>query len=182
MKVVNETDSKAVSGLDWAGENSSRVEVPDADRYAPGELEEAADALLERAGVFRRGGGIYTNARLDRKIRNEHRHMRRLSECGVCEETISYLVERQVDDLVDASSLSASEEAIFRQYVSGLSCRDMAATLGIKHQAIAFRLRRAKRKVRASYREGRYAGWYEVYLSEVNRPVYRSRRRRAPAR
>mgnify|MGYP001579342531 CR=1 FL=1 len=42
---------------------------------APVDLESAADALLEAAGVFRQGSGVYTGRRLERKIRNERRRM-----------------------------------------------------------------------------------------------------------
>ncbi len=182
MEVVNREEHQTAIDSPRAGDSSTSVDGARARHYSVDEMEKAADALLEAAGVLGHTSGIYTRARLDRKMRNERRHMRRLSECEVPEEVIDRLVEQHLDDLVDASSLSASDETIFRLYLGGSSCRDMAATLGIKHQAIAFRLRRAIRKVRTSYREGRYAGWYEVYLSEVNRPVYRSRRRRASAR
>ena len=172
MKVVNRTSPITAS-----------VSREPMDR-APArlDLESAADALLEAAGIFRQGSGVYTGRRLERKIRNDRRRTPQANECEVPHEVIEYLLERLIDDLVDVSSLTTREEVVFRLHASGLGCRDMAATLGIKHQAIAFRLRRALRKVRASYREGRYAGWYEVYLSEVNRPVYRSPRHRARLR
>ena len=138
---------------------------------APGrkELEEAADALLRTAGALSRRNGIYTKSQLERKTRNDHRRAPRVSACELPQDVVDYLFERQIDDLLEASGLTALQEIVFRLCAGGLTCSDIAATLGIKHRAIAIRLRAARRKVRWAYNQGRYAGWYEVYLSEVRR-------------
>ena len=152
-------------------DSSPDAVITESNSKAPGhdELEGAADAILEAAGALSGRNGIYTKSRLERKIRNDHRRAPRVSECEVPQDVIQYLLERQIDDLVEASGLTALQEIVFRLYAGGLTCRDMEATLGIKHRAIATRLRAARRKVRAAYNQGRYAGWYEVYLSEVRR-------------
>jgi len=133
------------------------------------QLEDAADALLMAHGALGKAFGIYTQAQIDRKIRDERERIPTISEAGVSREVLSYLVDRQVDDLIDAAGLNALQEVIFRLYLTGLDCASMAATLGIKRRAMARRLRVVRRKVGKAYVEGKYAGWYEVYLSEVKR-------------
>lgn len=135
--------------------------------------ERIADALLEAVGVLSEGSGIYTTAQLDRKIRNERKRLPEVEEYGLPQEVIAELVERRIDELIDLSRLTVSQEVVFRLHLCGLSVRCIAATLKISQNKAAYHLRKAKRKIRAAYSEGRYAGWYEVYLSEVNRPAYR---------
>lgn len=137
------------------------------------EIEEAADIILESSGSLGRTQGIYTQTQLDRRIRLEREHD--VCEPNLDKEMVDYLVERQVTDLIDAAGLTAIQEIIYRLHVSGFNVRNMAATLGIKRRTAASRLQAARRKIRAAYKEGKYAGWYEVYLSEVNRPAYRTR-------
>lgn len=140
-------------------------------------LEAAADDLLLAAGCLGRRCGAYTQAQLERKMRRDHRNAERGLEQGLCQDVVEYLAERQLDELVDVSGLTAMQEICLRLRISGLSCRRIAATLKAKHQVIAVHLATAEARVRAAYKEGRYAGWYQVYLSEVNRPVYRPRSR-----
>jgi DNA-binding CsgD family transcriptional regulator len=136
-------------------------------------LEWVADALLESAGFLRGAGRVYTQVQLDRKTRTE---TRRLSEHGRLElrdETANYLIEHLIDELVDVSGLTAMQEICYRLYACGLGCGNIAATLKLNYHIVAARLRAAERKVRAAYEEGQYAGWHEVYLSEVRRTVKR---------
>jgi len=132
-----------------------------------------ADELLKRLGLLGKRNGIYTERQLERKIRQERERWPEADEFSVSDEVRRYLLERQVEDLIIVSNLTPMQEIAFRLYAQGLGLRSIQATLGIKHQVIAAHLRRGLRKVRAAYKQGRYAGWYEVYLSEVNRPVYR---------
>lgn len=138
--------------------------------------EEAADMLLRAAGALGRRTGIYTHVQLERKLRMERRRPGVAADHGLPEEIMQYLFRRRIDDLVECSRLTRVQEIVFRLSADGLSCADIAAVVGIKRQAIASHLKLARRKVRATCREGRYAGWYEVYLGEVNRFVYRFRR------
>ena len=142
------------------------------------DLEQAADALLEAAGLLGRESGAYTHKQLMRKIRLEERRLPKLEEFELPAEAADYLVESVIGELVDVARLTALQEICYRLHASGLSVRRISATLRIKRQVIAAHLGAARRKVRAAARQGRYAGWYEVYLSEVNRPVYRPRRAR----
>lgn len=142
------------------------------------ELEAEADRLLRSAGALGRREGIYTAVQLNRKIRQELRRIPEMDGCSTSSDVLDYLAQSRLDDLVSVSGLTAMQEIVFRLRASGLDCRDISATLGIKHEALAGHLRQARWKVRASCKQGRYAGWYEVYLSEVNRPAYRARRPR----
>lgn len=141
--------------------------------------EAAADALLARAGALGREAGIYTEVQLSRKIRLERGRLPDLAEPGIAPEMVEHLVREQENELVEVSRLTLRQEMVYRLARAGLGIRCISATLGIGKQRAAARLRAAKRKIRAAVREGRYAGWYEVYVSEVNRPVYRRARERA---
>ncbi len=142
----------------------------------PCDLEGIADRMLESVGALGAESGIYTRRQLRRKKRLEWARVPKADPTGIPEATIGYIVQRQVDELVDVSRLTPRQEVVYRLYAHGLDCRCIGATLRIGRQRAARCLRAAKRRVRAAIREGRYAGWYEVYLSEVNRPAYRRRR------
>jgi len=133
------------------------------------DLEAAADALLDEAGALSRADGVYTEAQLTRKIRNEERRLLRVDEYAPSEELVDYLVEHQIEELIDVSGLTTRQEIVYRLYACGLDSRRIAATLKCRYGAAIALLNAAKRKVRQALREGPYAGWYQVYLSEVRR-------------
>jgi len=137
------------------------------------ELEKAADEMLRSAGLLQGRRRVYTQRQLDRKARLEKRRLAEHPDSMPSDEMIDYLAERQIDELVDVSGLTAIQEICYRLYTCGLSCGEIAATLDLSYHVVAARLRAAERKVRAAYKEGQYAGWYEVYLSEVRRTVRR---------
>lgn len=153
---------------------SSTRRVPDPEVQGDAaDLERQADELLGRYLIPGVDSGVYTQIQLDRKARDERKRLSAAPDCGATDEMIDYLVERQIEDLIDVANLSAIQEIAYRLYVSGLNSRQISVALGIKGRTIEERLRVVKRKVKAAYKEGRYAGWYEVYLSEVNRLAYR---------
>ena len=147
----------------------ARIETHVLPRTDSLNLDEQADDLLSPFMVRGSGSGIYSQVALDRKMRNEQKRLPMLVECGISNDMLDYLVDRQVEDIIDAAGLTAIEEIVYRLYVSGFSGKRIASALKIKRQTIYSRLRTVRRKVRAAYNEGKYAGWYEVYLSEVNR-------------
>lgn len=143
----------------------------------PANLEHAADAALAAAGSLGRRSGIYSEADLRRKIAYEKRRTARLDETGLPEEAVNYLADSAVEDLIDAAGLSAMQEICFRLHLAGMSANQIARTLNLAHQIVRRRLDAAARKVRKAYADGPYAGWREVYIAEVNRPIYRGRSR-----
>ena len=146
------------------------------DSASDRDLEKAADTLLAQHGSLGGDSGIYSQSQLDRRIRDENKRLPRLEDIGICPDTVDALLERRLAELVDAAGLDALQEIIYRFHAAGFGCRRISLMTGIEHDLIERRLRTIKRKVRAAQEEGIYAGWYEVYLSEVNRPAYRRRR------
>ncbi|MEN6357852.1 MAG: hypothetical protein ABFD83_12310 [Armatimonadota bacterium] len=133
------------------------------------DLEDVANTMLSTAVGFGYNTGAYTQVQLDRKIRDENRRLPQIDEYAVPAEVMDYIFERQLDDLIGVSEVTAFQEIVFRLSVAGLTIKNIAANLGLSTSRTAAALRTARRKVRAAYEEGEYAGWYEVYLSEVNR-------------
>lgn len=155
---------------------SSNPMIPQPQVPAQGRsLEEQADELLGRALLFGSDSGVYTEASLARKMRDERKRFESPSPTGI-DDAAALLVERQIDDLIEGAGLTAVQEILYRLYVGGFSVRRMSVVLGIGRRTVQERLKTIKRRIREAYREGPYAGWYEVYLSEVNRPAYRGQR------
>lgn len=140
------------------------------------DLERAADALLNQVSPPGMGSGFYSEKQLRRKIQRDDSRLPRLAESRVSQQTADLLVDRRMSELIDAANLTAIQEILYRLHVAGFGARRMAWALGIRRQVLNQRLRAVKRRIRAAYLEGKYAGWYEVYLSEVNRPAYRRRK------
>lgn len=165
------------SSLSSTETRSTRDQCPTLLEIAlPSDPEAAADALLRSAGVLGRANRVYTAAVLQRRIRLEDKRLPLLPPCGLPPEVMDRLIDQRIDELVDVSRLTIRQEIVFRLRACGLSIKLISATLKIRPRRAAAALRAAQRKVRRAYHEGRYAGWYEVYLSEVNRPAYRRRR------
>jgi len=133
------------------------------------DVEEAADALLESDYALGRKHGVFTAVRLARRMRLEAERLPALHENAIPEEVQTYLVEQRTDELVQLARLGPMQEICFRLCASGLSVRQTASVLGIGRRRVELHLRSARRRVKAVYHEGPYAGWYEVYLSEVRR-------------
>lgn len=157
-----------------AGSADTRLTSDTGDSSA--ELEQEADALLGRCTMLGSDSGIYTQAQLDRKARDEQKRMPLLTEGAMSEAMFEHLLERQMQDLIDAANLTALQEIVYRLHVAGFSVKRIAEALGIRRRTIQQRLTTVRRKVTAAYEQGRYAGWYEVYLSEVNRLACRAQR------
>lgn len=168
--------TSASSRVDRRNRKQEHGLLMDAMQEDSTDMEREADALLGLSLILGSDSGIYSQTQLDRKARDEQKRMPLLEECGASDEMVDHLVENQVRDLIDAANLTALQEIVYRLYVAGFTGKRIAAALGIRRRTTEQRLRTVKRKVRAAYEQGRYAGWYEVYLSEVNRLAYRGRR------
>lgn len=157
-------------------DHPTSIDAQDTEPVTGTDLELAADELLARHAALSGDSGIYSQVQLDRKMRNENKRLPRMAEAGISADAFDVLLENRVEELVDAAGLTAVQEVIYRLHVAGFSPRRIAAIAGIGQGLLERRLRTVKRKVRAAYVDGIYAGWYEVYLSEVNRPAYRRRK------
>ncbi|MCE5200114.1 MAG: hypothetical protein ABFD54_12190 [Armatimonadota bacterium] len=133
------------------------------------DLEQAADTLLKATDAIGKESGIYTEAQLNRKMRLEQDRALVMPEDGLPDEVSDYLFESCLDDLIDVSRLTSIQEICFRLHLGGFDCRSISKALGRSHKSVATYLREARRKLQAACEEGIYAGWYEVYLSEVRR-------------
>lgn len=147
-----------------------------ASNLTDADIEQLADEMLAGCVRFGATSGIYTQLQLDRKVRRERKRVQVVAEDCACAPMIESVVGSQLNDLIDAARLNSMEEIICRFYVAGFTGKRMAEMLGVKRSVVKQRLRIIKRRIRAAYLQGPYAGWYEVYLSEVNRLSYRSRR------
>jgi DNA-directed RNA polymerase specialized sigma24 family protein len=139
-------------------------------------LDQSADGALEAAGTLYWRHGIYTEARLARKIRREDRRRPSTHIGPQPDQTASFAVERRLDDLVNVARLTAIEEICFRLCYAGRGPRSISSGLGLPCRTVRRRLKSARKKLVRAYSEGPYAGWHEVYLSEVHRYVYRAPR------
>ena len=139
------------------------------------DLEEAADKILASAGAIGKENGIYTNRQLSRKIRNEYSRLPEIDEGSVSSDFLEYISEKQLEEVIDVAALSAMQEICFRLHIAGLSLKEIAKSLDVHTATMASSLRLAKRKVKHACEQGKYAGWYEVYLSEIRRKGCRGR-------
>ena len=140
-----------------------------------GTLEAEADRLLAEHSFELHDVRLFTQRRLERKIRNE---LRRLPHAGqetlpavVCE----YILERHIRLLLEGIDLSGLQRSTYALYVWGLRPSEIAGRLGVSPRRAARAIVAAGRAIGAG--RFRYAGLYEVYWSEVHRCVYRKPRR-----
>lgn len=133
------------------------------------DLETAADACLEATGALSRDHGILTSRQLERKIRNEPKYCPSSDLTAIPKEVDSYLLSSSTDELVELANLRPMEEICLRLRIAGLNMKESASLLGIGRRRVAMHLRIARRKAINVFFDGPYAGWYEVYLSEIRR-------------
>lgn len=133
------------------------------------ELEQAADTLLAVYGAIGKESGIYTDTQLSRKMRLETRRLPELDEASLPEDTINYISQLQTEELAELADLTPMQDICYQLHCDSLSGREIAGLLGLSVQAVSHHLREARIRVKRACREGRYSGWYQIYLSEVNR-------------
>lgn len=170
MQVAKETNSQT-SPIDFCAE--LLLEPVESETV---DMEAAADALLASAGALGKEHGIYTDRQLSRKMRDENARIPALDESAVSQEVSEYVLESKLEDLIDLANLSPLQEICLRLHVAGLSLREIAKSIDVNVQSMAAHLRVARRKIRPVCKEGKYAGWYEVYLSEIRRTGSRGRK------
>jgi DNA-directed RNA polymerase specialized sigma24 family protein len=151
---------------------SSRDAVADVKRRLEAgklTLDEAADALLAATGQLGRTHGTYTEKQLARRNRLDRQRLPRMQHDDVPDEVSQYLVDQRLDGLVAVAGLKPIEEICFRLRFSNMTPREITQILGIGRRRTELHLKQARRKMIQVYKEGPYAGWFEVYLSEVRR-------------
>lgn len=163
---MKEATIDTVESMEMSSMVSSIVECV---RIGMVEEGEAVDAILEAAHLLGRNNGVYTDAQLARRERNDRRRAPLAEPAGVSEEVNEYLIKRRTDELVELANLKPMEEICLRLCICGLTARETASALGLGRHRVEVNLRVARRKVRRVFKGGPYAGWYEVYLSEIRR-------------
>lgn len=139
-------------------------------------LEQAADALLAAYNMLGKDNGIYTDAQLNRKMRREARRLPELDETGFSEDTISYVEQLQIEELSELAELTPMQDICYKLHCNQLSLKETAAMLGLSYQVVSHHLSEAKLRIKRVCKEGRFAGWYKIYLSEVNRTGCKAQR------
>jgi len=117
---------------------------------------------------------VYSERALQRKIRDEQRRLRPQSDIGLAPEAIEYLILARLREMMAVPGLSRLERRAALLDGTGFAPRDAARFLGVRIGRYRRLLASAKYKVER-YGSDPYAGWYEVYLAEVNRYIYRGR-------
>jgi len=136
--------------------------------------ERAADEIL-RSAHGRRRDGIYSEVALQRKMRLERARLIEVEDVGVTQEVLEYLLLARLREVLRVRWLSQRERAAVILSAAGWTRAAAAERLGVGLKRYWQLLSSAQKKVER-WQSDPYAGWYEVYLAEVNRYVYRRRR------
>lgn len=134
-------------------------------------LEKEADELLAGMGKENRKG-TYSEASLNRKIRRNEHIKPEIEKVGLPEEVCEYLRLAYLKDLLSVPGLTRIERFVLILRSTGWSMLDAARYIGVTRLRCYRAMESARRKI-ARHKENPFAGWYEVYLSEVNRYIYR---------
>lgn len=114
---------------------------------------------------------LYTETQLTRRINRDWKLAPKLREAQPSRELLSILHDTYLNGLLDAAELTPRQEMCFKMYAAGFTYTEIAETFQVFRREVAQHIRTAKQKLRGAYKRDLYAGWYEVYLSEINRPI-----------
>jgi DNA-directed RNA polymerase specialized sigma subunit len=141
------------------------------------ELEAEADRLLRESGAtnhrcgMEKNEGIYTEVQLRDHYRREFTNndiaFQRSIEIAEIEERDMVLDD--VKRLCEMSGMSDEQMLIWTLYHQGMTQSDIAEILQTSRQSIHSRLQRCQCRLMRTIAQCWWFGWYEVYLSEVNR-------------
>jgi hypothetical protein len=134
-------------------------------------LERTVDDILRALGTARKHG-VYSEAGLARKIRRESAVDVEVEQSGLPGEVCDYLFRAHVRELISTPGLTSRQRLALLLQAGGHSCGQAAETMGISRTSYCRVLERARARFER-FRDP-YAGWYEVYLSEVGRGKARS--------
>lgn len=139
------------------------------------DFEERADNLIAEIGE-QREIRVYTEAGLLRKMRREQTRPVERRESMLPDDAYDYLLLAYIRDLIASPQLTSQERLALILSTTGWRQSDAAILIGVRRARYQRIMRSARKKVER-YASNPYAGWYEVYLSEVNRYVYRKHHR-----
>lgn len=148
------------------------VEINDLEK-AVSDCEKEADALLAGMGKPR-AQGVYSDSALSRKIRRDERKAEP-RQVGLPDEVCEYLLLAHLRELISSPRLTSMERQVVILSTAGWEIGSAARRLRISRSRY-YKLLKSARKKAAAHAGNPYAGWYEVYIAEVNRYVYRKRR------
>jgi len=134
-----------------------------------GWLDAQADAQLLRKRMLGRENTCLSEYQLRRLMYNDRKRAPALGPPGLPQEADDLAFELHLQYLIELAGLSSRQEACLRLSLQGLSCRAIARMTGRHPAAVLGSLRSAHRRLRQAYNQGPYAGWYDVYVSEVTR-------------
>jgi DNA-binding NarL/FixJ family response regulator len=139
------------------------------------ELEAEADRLLRESGATNHSQkdheGIYTEKQLRshnrREFTNNELAFQRSIEIAEIEEKDMTLDDIKL--LCRLSGMSDKQMLVWMLYHNGLSQSDIADVLKVSRQCISTKIQRCRVRLMRTISLCWWIGWYEVYLSEVNR-------------
>jgi len=130
--------------------------------------ERAADSLLRSVGAIRYSGGVWTQTQLNRKMREQNCYLPDLEVGNYCDAD-DMVLDSMYARLAEKAGLNPLYTEVFRMYMNGFSGEEISEILKIGRSR-AFRIISICRiRLQKAYESDPYSGWYDVYLSEVNR-------------
>ncbi len=138
-------------------------------------LEAEADRLLKEAGAtdhrHKDNEGIYTEKQLRshnrREFTNNELAFQRSIEIAEIEEKDMMLDDIKL--LCRLSGMSDEQMLVWMLYHNGLNQSDIANALHVSRQCISIKIQSCRARLMRTISLCWWFGWYQVYLSEVNR-------------
>jgi hypothetical protein len=127
-----------------------------------------ADNLLRSAGAICYYGGTWTQAQLNRKIREQDSYLPDIEVKNCCDAD-DMVFSSMYTRLAKAANLNPLYTEVFRMHINGFSGNEISRALKIGRLRTFRIISRCKYKLQKVYQSDPYAGWYNVYLSEINR-------------
>lgn len=140
-------------------------------------LEREADRLLRESGAINNQRGklndadCYTEKQFEKHIwRYEMSNYEDgLSLCAIAKIEASELVGSDADSMFGLAKLTDNQRTIIRLYWMGLRLSDIAEAMHVSRQYVHKELPLCQHKLVDAMWKYPHWGWFQVYLSEINR-------------
>ena len=142
----------------------------------PEEVE--ADNLLAAHSFELDDVRLFTERQLARRIKREALLFSRTYGGGLPAAVCEFILEKHINLLLENVSLNRLQRRAYTLYLRGLPEPAIARRLRVSRTRAMTLILKASRKIGQT--KFKYAGLYEVYLSEVNRYIYRKPRHSGP--